>query len=77
MDDSLAAKIRERAYLLWEREGRPEGKALEHWLCAEAELCAEQPMAASGMMVPTRETTVAAADRSTEPVMTTAEPKPS
>lgn len=27
-----------RAYDLWEQEGRPNGKDLEHWLRAEAEL---------------------------------------
>lgn len=26
------------AYRMWEREGRPEGRALEHWLLAE-EIC--------------------------------------
>ena len=30
-----------RAILLWEREGRPEGRALDHWLQAEAQLAAE------------------------------------
>ena len=29
--------IRERAYFLWENEGRPEGCALEHWQRAAAE----------------------------------------
>ena len=33
--------IRERSYLIWEREGRPEGRNLEHWLLAEAEIRAE------------------------------------
>jgi hypothetical protein len=33
--------IAERAYLLWEQAGRPEGKALEHWLLAEAERSTE------------------------------------
>jgi hypothetical protein len=28
----------ERAYLIWEQAGRPDGKALEYWLQAEAEL---------------------------------------
>ena len=28
-------QIRERAYLIWEQEGRPEGKALEHYLRAK------------------------------------------
>jgi len=31
----------ERAYLIWEQMGRPEGQALEHWLRAEAELSIE------------------------------------
>ena len=30
--------IRERAYAIWEQEGRPEGKSLDHWLQAEAEV---------------------------------------
>ena len=30
--------IRERAYFLWEREGRPEGRAEQHWLMAQGEL---------------------------------------
>jgi hypothetical protein len=33
--------IRLRSYLIWEREGRPDGKALEHWLVATIELEAE------------------------------------
>ena len=31
-------QIAERAQQLWEEEGRPEGKADEHWARAEAEL---------------------------------------
>ena len=30
--------IRERAYAIWEEEGRPEGHHLRHWLRAEAEI---------------------------------------
>jgi hypothetical protein len=30
--------IRERAYAIWEEEGRPEGRDLDHWLRAEADL---------------------------------------
>jgi hypothetical protein len=33
--------IRQRSYLIWEREGCPEGKADEHWRRAKAELEAE------------------------------------
>ena len=41
MNDHNTAEIQRRAYLIWERENRPEGKHLEHWLCAEAEVEAE------------------------------------
>jgi Protein of unknown function (DUF2934) len=34
-DDEQA--IRERAYFIWEREGRPSGRAFDHWLLACAE----------------------------------------
>ena len=30
--------ISARAYALWEEEGRPDGRALAHWLAAEREL---------------------------------------
>jgi hypothetical protein len=30
--------IRQRSYAIWEREGRPNGKAAEHWHRAKAEL---------------------------------------
>jgi hypothetical protein len=30
--------VRERAYAIWEEEGRPEGCHLDHWLRAEAEI---------------------------------------
>lgn len=29
------AKVRERAEAMWRAEGRPAGRALEHWLLAE------------------------------------------
>jgi hypothetical protein len=32
------ARIRERAYTIWEARGRPHGRDLEHWLLAEMEL---------------------------------------
>ncbi len=33
--------IRMRSYLIWEREGRPGGRHLEHWLQATQELRVE------------------------------------
>jgi Protein of unknown function (DUF2934) len=38
MSDESARAIRERAYAIWEHEGHPAGKALDHWLQAEAEI---------------------------------------
>jgi hypothetical protein len=35
-------RIHERAYQIWERAGRPEGKAVEHWLQAQAEIAADE-----------------------------------
>ena len=37
MDDYLR-RVRLRAYLIWEREGSPEGREVEHWLQAEREI---------------------------------------
>jgi hypothetical protein len=34
----LQEQITQRAQQIWEEEGRPEGRAEEHWLRAEAEL---------------------------------------
>jgi len=33
--------IRARAHAIWEREGRPEGRHIEHWEMASAEIAAE------------------------------------
>jgi hypothetical protein len=30
--------VRERAYEIWENEGRPHGRDLEHWLSAEQQV---------------------------------------
>lgn len=35
--DVLRRKTQERAYALWESEGRPHGRHLDHWCQAEAE----------------------------------------
>jgi hypothetical protein len=37
-DSDLRERIKLRAYLRWEEEGRPEGRAEEHWFRAEAEV---------------------------------------
>jgi hypothetical protein len=37
---SVNERVRERAYALWEAEGRPEGRPLEYWTRAEREIYA-------------------------------------
>jgi hypothetical protein len=40
----LELQIRERAYSIWEREGRPQGRDTDHWLMASAELAPKVPV---------------------------------
>jgi hypothetical protein len=42
MSSETFRRIQQRAYQLWEDEGRPAGKDEDHWLTAEAELAQEQ-----------------------------------
>ena len=37
-DTGRAERVRQRAYEIWEAQGKPDGHHLEHWLQAEAEL---------------------------------------
>ena len=41
MSIDLEQRIRERAYHIWEREGRPVGRADAHWHAAKLELSTE------------------------------------
>jgi hypothetical protein len=41
MIEDRSERIRQRAYVIWQREGRPEGREQEHWRQAEAEIEAE------------------------------------
>lgn len=40
--ETVDHEVAERAYLIWEREGRSEGRQLEHWYQAERELTRER-----------------------------------
>ncbi len=54
MDRELDERIRERAYAIWEEEGRPEGNDFQHWLRAVEEIRAESrelPEADAGQTV--------------------------
>jgi Protein of unknown function (DUF2934) len=39
-NDDLQQRIQQRAYELWEHEGRPHGRAHAHWQQAEREIAA-------------------------------------
>lgn len=58
-DTRIESRTRDRAYAIWEAEGRPEGRATDHWLAAETE-CRAKPARAGRM----RTSTNAAAKRS-------------
>jgi hypothetical protein len=45
-------KIAQRAYQLWEKTGKPQGKETEHWLKAEAEINREQTQRGPRSMSP-------------------------
>lgn len=43
MDPGVYAAIRRRARDIWEAEGRPQGREVEHWLRAEMEILGQAP----------------------------------
>jgi hypothetical protein len=45
ISDNVKREIEVRAYLIWEREGRPHGRQHEHWQLAEAEILGTAPAA--------------------------------
>lgn len=55
--EALHRRVQERAYALWECEGEPHGRRLDHWLQAEAEIRVSE----SSTAVPSQ--TVSPADR--------------
>jgi hypothetical protein len=48
MSESREQTIRERAYALWEQDGRPEGRSVAHWSQAEMEVAVEHALPAQG-----------------------------
>jgi hypothetical protein len=50
MEPEIEEKIRMRAYAIWEQEGRPDGKHLEHWSRAKRLIAAEQLRTAAGVL---------------------------
>ncbi len=55
-DPARTRRIEERAYAIWESEGRPHGRDREHWHKAEAQIAEEEgaEKRAFGAPLPTR-----------------------
>ena len=49
LDQRRKQAIRERAYFIWEREGRPEGRAQDHWRYATIEESGEERVKAMNL----------------------------
>lgn len=49
-------KIRETAYRLWEKQGKPQGQDLEHWFTAEQSVSDEESGNSTSESTPSRET---------------------
>jgi hypothetical protein len=60
-------RIRQRAYEIWEREGRPEGREAEHWRMAVEELAASSSAASAQDVPATRVRGPAKLDESLQP----------
>lgn len=71
MIKELEHRVRERAHMIWEREGRPADRAEAHWSAATAEVAAESAKAAK----PRTPRKVAAAKAEAAPSVTAPAPK--
>ena len=79
MDSEKERRIRERAYDIWQREGRPHGRDAEHWRRAAAEIEAEsqprpEPETVGAGGTPLRSRRAAKPDRNADPTTTPAQP---
>ena len=64
-----AATIAQRAYEIYERSGRPEGHALDHWLQAEAELAREAKRGSASPLSTSPATSHQSRSKSRQPAM--------
>ena len=62
MEPEIEERIRARAFAIWEQEGRPDGKHLEHWLRAKRLVAAEAARAMAAAVVTYSETPQALSD---------------
>jgi Protein of unknown function (DUF2934) len=82
MDSEKERRVRERAYDIWQREGRPHGRDAEHWQQAAAEVEAEsklpaepETVGAGGGPPPLRSRRAAKPGRNADPAPSAQPPK--
>jgi hypothetical protein len=67
MEDDREQTIRQRAYTIWEEEGRPQGEDMRHWLRAWQELSASDSAANDASALNSPDAGAAAAEPSPIP----------
>lgn len=60
-------KVRDRAHAIWQAEGRPDGRHLDHWRQAQAEIEREKEAANSAAAAPASPTSSEAPAAAPEP----------
>ena len=50
----LTERIRQRAYEIWESEGKPQGRGLIHWMRAETEIHEQAVAPNARLLAPTK-----------------------
>ena len=75
--DQTEQRIRERAYQLWEQEGRPEGRADRHWHAARDQLAdASWSPVSAAEIPPSRPSALGAGQSPLSPATTAEAPDP-
>lgn len=72
MTEDIAAKIRHRAFQIWQEQGQPHGRDQDHWLQAEAEVTEPAAVAAVAEAAPPKK---APAKKAVAPKAAAAKPK--
>ena len=63
MNAELGARIEERAYAMWENDGRPDGREIEYWIKAEQEIVNQPAAGEEDPMPAVEENPMPAVDR--------------
>ncbi len=75
MTEDIAAKIRHRAFQIWQEQGQPHGRDQDHWLQAEAEVTEPAAVAAVAAVAEVAPPKKAPAKKAVAPKAAAAKPK--